>query len=175
MEQTNLPRQFEDQVTESRLNKLETRISQIETTIKLQDNLFRLKQEEAEIAAQCFDNLKVQLDELTHNFESKLLQLETKHQLLQVKCEIDLPAHILKMSAKVERKCLEKVKFELEAEKSHQSAAEEAIKQTVDHFKAEINKLNQQFESRMKDQYLIQSSEFRQSLAVANASIEQQR
>ena len=51
MEQTNLPRQFEDQVTESRLRKLETRISQIETTIKLQDNLFRLKQEEAEIAA----------------------------------------------------------------------------------------------------------------------------
>ena len=51
MEQTNLPRQFEDQVTERRLNKLETRISQIETTIKLQDNLFRLKQEEAEIAA----------------------------------------------------------------------------------------------------------------------------
>ena len=118
MEAINLPRQFEEQFTENRLSKLETRISQIEATIKLQDNLFRLKQEEAEIAAQCFDNLKIQLDELTQTFESKLLQVETKHQLLQVKCEIDLPAHILKMSAKVERKCLEKVKFELETQKN---------------------------------------------------------
>jgi hypothetical protein len=64
--------------------------------------------------------------------ESKLLQVETKHQLLQVKCEIDLPAHILKMSAKVERKCLEKVKLELETERVNTSKTEQNILQTID-------------------------------------------
>lgn len=46
-------------------------------------------------------------------YDAKILDLETNCQLLQVKCDIDLPQHMLKMCAKVERKTLEKAQKQI--------------------------------------------------------------
>lgn len=109
----NLPRQIPNHVEllYLKVNQLDVRLSQAEQTLKLQDSIFRLKTEEKSSLAP-FEAYQQQLETITKKFEQRILACETKYQLLDVKTEIDLPQHILKMCAKVERKVLEKVEKE---------------------------------------------------------------
>ena len=109
----NLPRQIPNNVDllYLKVNQLDVRLAQAEQTLKLQDSIFRLKTEEKSSPA-LFEAYQLQLEVATKKFDQRILACETKYQLLDVKTEIDIPQHILKMCAKVERRVLEKVEKE---------------------------------------------------------------
>ena len=92
-----------------KVSQFEHRLKHAENTLKLQDDLFRLKKEESMMSEKIEKQANEQIESKQSDLQNRIIKLESSFEQIQIKVDHEIPKNVAKTAAKCAHKTEKKL------------------------------------------------------------------